>query len=47
MLAVNEHGAVEEDPARGIHGDDDGVVNEDHGRAPGDYDTRLIQEVLR
>jgi hypothetical protein len=29
-LAVDEYGAVKEDPARGIHGDDDGVLDEDH-----------------
>ena len=46
-LAVDQHGAVHEDPARGIHADDDGVLDEDHGRSPGEYDTRLRQEVLR
>jgi hypothetical protein len=34
-LAVDEHGAVEENPARGIHGDDDRVLDEDHGTPSG------------
>ena len=46
-LAVDEPGAIQKDPARGIHGDDDGVLDEDHGRSPGEHDTRLLQEVLR
>ncbi len=33
--AVHEHGAVQENPARGIHGDDDGVLDEDHGTPSG------------
>ena len=39
-LAVDEDGAVPEDAALGIHGDDDGVLDEDHGYAPAEYDTR-------
>ena len=34
-LAVDEHRAVEENPARGIHGDDDRVLDEDHGTPSG------------
>lgn len=30
-LAIDEHGAVPEEAALGIHGDDDGVLDEDHG----------------
>jgi hypothetical protein len=34
-------------PASGIYADDDGVLDEDHGRSRGECDTRLLQEVLR